>query len=231
MKGAGNMKEKTHRSLLNLPPKTPAQLLDAVARDTVDHGLAVGHNKSHIITVHERSDEAASAELVHLLVRLAVEVERDAVALVPRLLAPPQHRRVVAAHLGAACAVGRRAVKVGHDERLDGVGAVVDARRDDEHGKNILLGRVQAELRRAAVDLRADVHGGARLVGRDELGVEGDGGLDGVQEQVRRHGRDAYELGAVLEARRVAVRPEDGDAVVAGQAEGLEAFVGLLAVV
>lgn len=108
---------------------------------------------------------------------------------------------------------------------------MIHPRRQDIHTKRILLGRTEPQLRRAPVDLRTHVHGRARLVGRDELGVERDGGLDGGQEQVDGHGRDRDEGRRVLEARGVAVGAEDGDAVVARQAEGFEAFVGLLAVV
>lgn len=68
-------------------------------------------------------------------------------------------------------------------------------------------------------------------MGRHEAGVEGDGGANRLQEDVDGdlgHGR--YFSG-VLEARGVSVWAEDGDDLVAGRAEGLEALVGLLAVV
>ncbi len=158
-------------------------------------------------------------------------MQRDAVPLVPGLVTPPQHGGVVAAHLGAARPVGGGAVEVVQDERLDGVRAVVDARGQDVDAKDVLLRRVQAELGRRAVDLRADVHGGAGGVRGHVFGIEGDCGFDGIDEEVGRDGRDRDELGAVLQAHGVAVRAKDRDGRVARQAESLEALVGLLTVV
>lgn len=161
----------------------------------------------------------------------AVEVQRDAVALGARLVAPAQHGRVVAADLDVAGAVGRRAVKVLEDQALDGVHAVVDARGDHEDAERVLLGRRQAQLRAGAVDLRPDIHGRARLVGGHEARVERHGGLARLHEEVFRHGRHAHDLGRVLHAHGVLVRAEQRNLLVARQAEGLEALVGLLPVV
>jgi hypothetical protein len=160
----------------------------------------------------------------------AVEVQRDAEALFPRGVAPPQHRRVVAAGLGVADAVGRGAVKVVEDQRAHGLRAVVRARRHDKDAKQKLLGRRQAELRRRAVDLRADVERRARLVRRHKLGVERDGGAHRRDKDVLGHGRHREHLGRVVEPARVAVRAEHGDGPV-GLAKRLEALKRLLAVV
>lgn len=68
-------------------------------------------------------------------------------------------------------------------------------------------------------------------MGRHKFGVESDSRLDCGDKEVDRDRRDRDELGRVLEPGRVAVRAEYGDLVVAREAEGFEAFVGLLAVV
>lgn len=196
----------------------------------MDRVLGVGDDEGDVLAVGQGTDEAAGAELVDLGVSGAVEVEGDAVALGPGAVAPAQDGGVVAANLGAAGAVGGGAVELVEDQAVDGVSAVVDARGQDVDAEHVLLRGAEAELGARAVDLGTDVHGGARLVGRDVLGIEGDGGLDGVEEQVSRHGRAADERGRVLHAHGVAVGAEDLD-VARGGAEGLEALVGLLAVV
>lgn len=223
--------KSTHHTLLDLPAEAAGNVLDAVARDTVNDALGIRHNERDILAVLLDSDEAARAELVNLLVLDAIQVQRNPVALVARAVAEAQHGRVVAADLGVSRTVRRGAVKVVEDERVDGVGAVVDARGDHEDGEDVLLGRVEAELGGGAVQLGADVHGGAGLVGRDEAGVEGDGGLDGVEEEGLGDARHGDDVGGVLEAQGVLVRAEDVDCGVTGRAEGLEALVGLLAVV
>lgn len=206
-------------------------MLDAVARDAVNDALGVRHDERDALALDLGTNKTAGAELVNLLVLDAVEVQRDAVALVPRAVAEAQHGGVVAADLGVAGAVGRGAVEVVEDQGLDGVGAVVDARGNHKDGEDVLLGGVQAELGGGPVELGADVHGGARLVGRDVAGVEGDGGLDGLEEEGLGDAGHGDDVGRVLEADGVLVRAEDVDGVVAGGAEGLEALVGLLAVV
>lgn len=216
----------------HLPPPAPGNMLDAVAGDAVNDALGVGHHEGHVVVRggHD-ADEARGAKLVNLLVPGAVEVQRDAEALPLRLAAPLQDGRVVAADLGVAGAVGRRAVKLVQDEGLDRVRAVVHARGDDEDAKGVFLGGVQPQLRARPVQLGADVQRGPRLVGRHEAGVEGNGGANRLQEDVDGdlgHGR---YFSRVLEARGVSVRAEDGDGLVAGRAEGLEALIGLLAVV
>lgn len=161
---------------------------------------------------------------------LAIQMQRDPEPLPPRLLAPPQHRRVVAADLCAPRPVRRRAVELVQDQGLDGVRAVVDARGQDEDGEGVLVGRAEPQLGAGAVDLRAHVHGGARLVRGHELGVERHGGPHGAEEELVGHARHRDALGAVAHARRVAVGAEQRDGA-AGRAERLEALVGLLAVV
>lgn len=158
-------------------------------------------------------------------------MQGDVVTLRPRLILPPQYRRIVAAHLGAPRAVRRCAVEIVQDQTPHGVHAVVDAGGQHVDTECVFLWRGQAKLRAGAVDLRAHVHGGTGVVRREPLGVEGDGGAAGVDEQLLGHGRNRDELGAVLHADGVAVGAEDLDGGVTRGAEGLEPLVGLLAVV
>lgn len=79
---------------------------------------------------------------------LAIQVQGDAKAFLVGFLAPPQHRCIVTANLGAASAVGRRAVKLVQDQALDGMRAVVHAGRDDEHAEGVLFGWAETQLGR-----------------------------------------------------------------------------------
>lgn len=138
-------------------------------------------------------------------------MQRDAEALVARPLAEPQHRRIIAADLGAPSALGRRAIKVLEDERRDRVHAVVDADGQHVHQERVLLGRVQAQLRRAAKQQRPDVHCGAGAVRRYELGVERHGQVHAFVEVLGGYVGDANVRGRVLHALGVLLRPEDVD--------------------
>ena len=157
-------------------------------------------------------------------------MQRDAIPLAPRLVAPPQHRRVIATYLGGPRAHRGRAVKILEDQGVDGLRAVVDARGHDEHAERVLLGRREAELGGGAEEEGPDVERGAGGVGRDEGGVEADGELDALEEARGGHGGDGDEGGGMGHAHGVRAGPEDGDAVV-GCAEGFDAFVRLLPVV
>ena len=68
------------------------------------------------------------------------------------------------------------------------------------------------------------------LEGGHVRGIEGDGGVDGFDEDVLRDLGDGDEVCGVLHAEGVFGGAEDLDCVVWG-AEGFEAFIGLLAVV
>jgi hypothetical protein len=63
------------------------------------------------------------------------------------------------------------------------------------------------------------------------LGIEGNSRLNGIEEEVSGHGWDANKFGAALHPLGVTIRAEDGNSRIIGQAESLQAFVGLLAVV
>lgn len=157
-------------------------------------------------------------------------MQRDAKALIARLITVTQYRGVVAANLCAARALGGRAVEVLEDESLHGVDAVVDADREDVDAESVFLRRAEAELGGGAKDERADVHGCAGLEGGHVRGVEGDGGVDGFDEDVLWDLGDGDEVCGVLHAEGVFGGAEDLDGVV-GSAEGFEALIGLLAVV
>ena len=161
----------------------------------------------------------------------AIQVQRNPKPSIPRPIRPPQDRRIVPANLGMARPVRRRAVKLVENKALDRVNSVINPRRHDKHAKHVLVRRRQPQLRTRPVDLRAHVHGRARLVRRHELGVEPHGGAARGDEHVLGDGGHGGDGGGVLHAGGVAVRAEDLEAGVAGGAEGLEPLVGLLAVV
>lgn len=158
-------------------------------------------------------------------------MQRNAEAFIPRLLAPSQHGGVVAADFGRSRSLGRCPVKVLQHQRGDRMDTVVDAGRQHKHQERVLLGRTQAQLRRRAEQQRPDVHGRAGAVRGHELGVQADGQVDALPEQLDGDLRHGDEGGRVLHALRVLPRPEDVDGAVVGGAEGLEALVALLAVV
>lgn len=209
----------------------PRDILHTLARHAVDDIVRIRHRGSDAVPVDLQSNESASAELIYLGVRRAVEVQRDIVTILPGLVRPLQDRGIVATHLGAPRAVGRRAVELVQNQAPHRVHAVVHTRGQHKDAEGIFLGWAQPELGAGAVDLRANVHGGAGVVGRDPLGVQGDGGAAGVDEQLDGHGRHGDGVGAVLHASGIAVGTEDLNGGIAGRAEGLEALIGLLAVV
>lgn len=139
-------------------------------------------------------------------------------------------RCIVSTNLGTAGTIGRGTIELVEDEALDQVSTMVDTSGHDEDAEHVLFRWDEAQLGARPVDLWADVHGGTGLVRRDELGVEGDGGLNGVNEQVLGHGRTRDELGGALHAGGIAVGTKDGDLVI-GSAEGLQPLVGLLTVI
>lgn len=83
----------------------------------------------------------------------------------------------------------------------------------------------------AAKQDRTYIHAGAGRMWWDKLGVPCDGHVDGIDEETIGRGRHSDEGGAVVHAARVHVGAKEADAAVVGGAEGLEAFVALLAVV
>ncbi|KAI6752192.1 hypothetical protein HG531_006888 [Fusarium graminearum] len=218
-------------ALLNLPPVATSKLLDTVAGDTVDDILAIRHRKCHIIPIHLDTNKATGAKLINLLVAHTVEVQRDTVSLVTRLVAPAQHRSVVSTNLCITSSMRRRAVKVFKNQRLDGVRAVVDTGRDDKHRKDVLVWRRKTKLCAGSVELRTNVQSGACVVGWYVLCVESNGSTNGGKKQVFRHGGHGHDFCRVLKTLCVAVGAEDGDCFVVGSTECFEALVGLLAIV
>lgn len=225
------MKDTTYRPLLNLPPKPLRDPLDTLARHTLNHTRRVRHHNRHALPLDRSPDKPTGTKLINLSMRRAVQMQRDVEPLHARLLRPPQHRRVIAPDLCAPRAPRRRPVKLLQHQAPHRVHAVVHPRGQHVHAKGILVGRVEPQLRAGPVHLRAHVHGGARVVRRDPLRVEGHGGPARVDKHVRGDGRHRHEGCAVLHPGGVAVRSEDLDGGVAGGPEGLEALVGLLPVV
>lgn len=220
-------------ALLDLPAPAAANLLHAVASDTVNDAVGVGHDESDVVfALGNHTDEATGAELVNLLVARAVQMQSDAVSLGTGLVAPAKNGRIVAADLGIAGSLGGGAVKVVQDKSLDGVRAVVDTSRHDKDAEGILFGGGQAQLRAGAVELWANIQRSTRLVRRDKAAVESDGGAASLDKHVDGDMGHGGNVGRVLQAHGVLVGAENGEAaVLAGHAEGLEALVGLLAVV
>lgn len=157
-------------------------------------------------------------------------MQSDSKALIARLITMTEDRCVIAANLCAAGSLRGGAVKVLEDESLDGVNAVVDTNGEDVDAESVFLWRAEAELGGGPKDERANVHCGAGLEGGHESGVEGYCGVDGFDEDVLRYLGDGDEVCGVLHAEGVFGRAEDLDGVVGG-AEGLQALIGLLAVV
>ena len=219
-----------YRSSLNIPAEAAADVGDAVGGDALDDVLRIRDHESNIVSVDDGTNEAARAKFVNLGVGSAVEVQSDAEAVLAGAIAPPEHWRIVAADLGTTGAVGGSAVELVEDQRPHGVRAVVHTGGQDVDAEGVFLGRAEAQLGAGAVDLRAHVHGGAGLVGRYVVGVEGDGGAHGIEEEVSGHGWAGYELGRVLHACGVLVGPEDLD-LVRRCPERLQPLVGLLPVV
>ena len=119
---------ETHRSLLNRPPKTLCDLAHTVARNTVDHVLAVRHHDRLLVPLCILdSNESTGAELVNLAPRPTVQMQCDSEPFVPSSFTESQHRRIVSAHLGGSRTLWRRAVKVLQNQRCYRVDTVVDA--------------------------------------------------------------------------------------------------------
>lgn len=229
--GGDRPEESTYRPLLDLPSEALGNVLHAIASNAINHRLRVGHHNRDTLPLHLGPQEATRTELVHLIVLHTVQVQRNPKPSIPRPISPPQHRRIVSSNLGMPRPVRRRAVKLVKDKALDGVNTVVNPRGHHIHAEHVLLGRRQPQLRARPVNLRPHVHGRARLMRGHELGVEPHGSAAGGDEEVLGDGGHRRDGGGVLHAGGVLVRAEDLEAGVAGGAEGLEALVGLLAVV
>jgi hypothetical protein len=222
----------TYRPALDLPAKRLCNLAHAVAGDALDHVLAVGNDNSDtLLRSAVDTNETRSRELINLASGRAVQVQSDAEALTPRLVAEAQHRGVVATDLSATGTVGSRAVEVLENEGVDGVHAVVDASGHDEDHESVLLRRAETQLRRASEEERTNVHGRAGTVRRDELGVQADGQLNAVPEVLGGDMRDRDGRSGVLHALCVGLRTEDVDGLVVGRTVGFKTFVALLSVV
>ena len=232
---AAVVKDVTYSSLLDLPAPGLGDLADAVARHALDDVLAVRHHERDVlavtICVAFHANEARGGELIDLAPRLRIQVQRNPVPLLPRFLAPAQHRRIISAHLRGPRAFRRRAIEVLQHQRCDGVYAVIDAGRQDENEESVLLGRIQPQLRRGPEEQGPDIHGRPRAVRGDKLRVQTHSQMDALPEQLNGDLRHRDKGGGMLHALRVLLGPEDVDGLVVRGAEGFEAFVALLAVV
>lgn len=218
-------------SLLDREAKQPLpNLTHRPRRHRINHVRTVRLHQRDLVSIPPHPDKRRRRELIDLRPRPTIQVQGDAEPLRRGARAMPQHRRIVAPDLRGPGALGRGAVKVFQDQGIDGMHAVVDAGRHHKHHKGICVWRGEAQLRGRPEEQGADVHRGAGFMGRDELGVGGDGELDALQEEILRDGGHGDELCGAAEARGVAVGAEDGD-LARWVAEGFEAFVGLLAVV
>jgi hypothetical protein len=103
---------KVYLSFFGFPTKRLSNLEDAVGCHTLDNIFAVRRNQFDLFPILLDTDERGGRKLVNDGARLAVQMECDSVAIMMRLLAPPQHWRVVAADLGRSCALGRRTVEL-----------------------------------------------------------------------------------------------------------------------
>ena len=154
------MKIKTYRPALDLPAKRLCNLAHAVASDTLDDILAVRNNNSDaLVGGAVDTNETRGRELVNLAPAGAVQVQSDAEALAPCLVAETQHRSVVATDLSTASTVGSSAIEVLKNEGVDWVHTVVDTSGHDEDHECVLLRRAETQLGGASEQKRTDVHG------------------------------------------------------------------------
>ena len=193
----------SYRTTLNSVSEGLCDLKNGIRSDAGNHILAIRHRDGSLPPLGPDADESAGGELVDLRARLRIEMQRDAKALIARLITVTENRGVVTANLCAARALRGRAVKVLKNEGLDGVDAVVDADGEDVDAESVFLWRAEAKLGGGSEDERADVHCCAGLEGGHVRGVEGDGGVDGFDEDVLWDLGDGDEVCGVLHAEGV----------------------------
>lgn len=220
----------SYRTALDCVSKRLCNLKDGICCDTGNHILAVWHRNCGLASLCLDANEAASGELVNLRASLRIEVQGDAKTLIACFITVTKDRCVVTTDLCAARALRGRAVEVLEDESLDGVDTVVDANGEDIDAESVFLRRAEAELGRGSKYERADVHCCTSLERRHVRGIEGDGGVDGFDEDILWDLGDGDKVCRVLHAEGVFGGTEDLDGVAWG-AEGFEALISLLAVV
>ena len=123
-----------------------------------------------------------------------VQVERDAESFRFGLVAPARDPGIVPTRFGVTHALGRRAVKVVQDQRLNRrrpatLGAC--RRREDVDAKRTFVRYAGCEHGTRREYQRPAVQGPARLMWRDVVGVESDGGVTRPHEHVHRDRRHA----------------------------------------
>jgi hypothetical protein len=119
------------RPHLDLPAQIPGDLLYRVASDTLDDVLRVRNDQRSFLALVLDGQKPRRRELVDVRAGLRVQVQRDAVALLPRRFGVDQDRRVVTADLRRSGTLWCCAVEVFEDETVNGVDAMVDADGED----------------------------------------------------------------------------------------------------
>jgi hypothetical protein len=203
-------------SLLNGPAEMARDLHAAVAGDAFNNVGAVGHNEGDVLALLLDAKEPRGGEFLTGVLVLGVKVQGDAVALAARLVAPPDDRSVVTTNLGRSGAVGGGTVEVLHDERIEGVHAVVGVSREDEYAECVLARRLEGDLAAGAEDERADVEECVGGAWGNILGVSCNGEVDGFQESLFWDRGDGNVGRGVDDAGGVLLGAENVDYVVWG---------------
>lgn len=154
-----------------MPAEASCQLNAADTGDASDHVLAIRHHQPVALVLSLHTDEPRGTELIDLGGGQAIQMQRDAKAVLLRLLAPADHRRVIAAHLGGSRALRRRAVEVLEDEGICRMAAVVRIQGLDVHTEEVLLWRCQRQVGARPEDDGADVERRICVVRWHKLGV------------------------------------------------------------
>ena len=213
---------------LHLESEVEGQLLEALVGDGGQDGGRLGSD----VGVVFNAEEVGGTALVDVFLLLGVEVELAGVTRLVGLVVGAQAGGVVASYLIYTCAEGCGAVVLARDAVV-GAGKAsleVGAYRGDEDEEEVLRGGVYSHLGAGAYHERAQVEGGAALVGRNEALVELDDLLGHLDEEVGGHlGHHDAARGA-LHAGSVFVDAEDANLAV-GAAEGFLALKRFLSVV
>ena len=209
-------------------PFGPGEGEDRVAGDAGQDGAAERRGQHRAVVEHE--EDVHAAELLDPAPFGGVEEDDLVAAVLDRLGLGDEARGVIAAAFGGAGAAGRGAGVVGREPDADRLLAALEIGADGrgDHHEPVFRRRTDAEKRLVGEHERAQVE--AAVAARDPLDVDLDQLLDRAQE--RRLGQHGHRqpLGRGLEAARVLLGAEQGDAAVL-EAVGLEALEDLLGVV
>mmetsp|Transcript_1889 Transcript_1889/g.4825 ORF Transcript_1889/g.4825 Transcript_1889/m.4825 type:complete len:268 (-) Transcript_1889:264-1067(-) len=178
----------SHRPLLHGDAHVPRSLQHDLLGRRRQHRRRVRRDERAVL---RDAEEVGGRELLHICVRLCVEVQADREATLLRDLGREHVRSVVARALDEAHAEGGGAVILGDDERVHALQPsatlVVRANRVDGEEESVLGGGTETELGSVAEDERAYVQRAARAARGHELGVHAHGRLYTLKEQFARH--------------------------------------------